>query len=1248
MEERKIDFKGKEGKRSEKVRKSQIDIGEESIGKESCGESLIVPKKTSLVAMIDTNTCVRPDRFNSNKLVENYTDFDLINDVCPVINPTNPNPFFPGTLTTCSDETSPTGESVEAGDVSVHKSKEEVLCDQSKCLSGEETTVSTGQGSSKETQSSDKCPSEARDVAPSEAKDEASSEENQTSTIKCGLINARGFYSKEASIRNIIVDEALDVMFIVETQCVLNEYPKVPGYHTFFRNREKKKGGGIAILVTEELKGKVRLVDVGKDDLETISITIRGFTKPVILTCYYGQQENTSGTEVVNEHLAKIVGDAQSASADGAMVILAGDFNVKTGDKLTPNPNKVMSKAGKSLVDMLEGTNIKCVNSKDVNNTQFTHVDRTSNTSNVLDYVMTSHPDQVLYVEVDGGFSKSPHYTRLTKGQEETAFTDHCAIFWKVSVNTKEEEGRKPKIKRWKYNKPGGEEAYRAFLEEQYENIRKVIVEESTEKSAQFILETVEKAKKVAYGKTTCTTAKLERLEEIKLWEKRRKELDEFVTKANDQPGKEMHRIFFARKEVLNKFRNEQPAAIKNLKTGEILTDQKEIDKYTLEYNKELLTKKIPVGKWGDQREEHANQLEDMINLHDEESREPLTPKEYLDSVMEVHEAKKDCYIDFIRAGPLFHGVIFTFIQKVYLTGEVPSEFKKSNLMKLYKKGDRKLLSNYRFLHLKHWLPKITEKVVMKRLKEKMSVATPAEQLGGVRDASCEEHLVTLTTVMNTQARKKEVTAVTFMDVVKCFDQMPLTEVCFQAGKAGINGNPLKVLRDINSDTRMTIVGDDSGESFIAKDTVGQGLVSACEGSALAMGIALNTAMKKKVGHIEIGGVQVEASAFVDDAAQADRTSEGVRSTGQCLSEALDELGLEAHPVKSVRVTCGPAPAKRKIKAELENNPQKIQGAVIKDVEEERYLGLLFTDKNTRKNITRNIEDKKAKVMVKVKVIKRLLKHPVMLELGWMRAAIGLLQSIVVQTILYGTISFIGMTKTHIKDLEKLQKDAIYDVLGLSKFANYSAVLAETGILRLEDSVKLRKMSFINKLMEAREICKCRDILIAEEEQGGQGLLAEVRQYCEEYDLPDVTKNNQQIRKNDLKDQVKWKSTKATWWQVMKSNKAIARWHPEKNSNRSYFSFQKLESKLMLALMIGELNFLTNRREENIKKLGSTRCYVGVCGGEDELEHVSQCFGYSSTPSGDHSELGQAQYLVELNAERIKNFGTSLIYLPAE
>ena len=1060
--------------------------------------------------------------------------------------------------------------------------------------------------------------------------------------IKCALINSRGFASKEASIRNIIVEEEIKVLFITETQCVLNEFPKVPGFFTFYRNRVKKKGGGIAILVAEEFKGKARLLETSKDEMESITVVLNGFSTPIHLTCYYGQQENTAEKGIIDDHLARLVGDAKAASADGAMVIVAGDFNLKTGDALTPNPIKTVSKAGKVLIDMLGESDLVCMNDKDVNHTQFTHVDRSANTSNVLDYLLTNSPDQIEDVEIDGGFVKTPNYLRVREGQHETAYTDHCTILWNIITTKAEEDGRKPKITKWRYDKPGGAEAYRAFLEEQCPRLNETILTKSTEEAAEEVRKTVELSKAVNYGKTTRTSAKLERIEEAKLWSKRHDELDDFIRTAKEQPGKEMHKIFFARKEIQNKFRYEQPSVIKNIKTGEILKDQKAIDEYTLEYNEELLTKNEVKGEWAEKRKEKTIELEEMLHLEDEESKEPISEEEFFLAVREVIMGNKDCYLDFLRAGPNFQTTIYALIQKIYLTGEVPKSFKKTSLMKLYKKGDRKLLSNYRFLHLKHWLPKITEKVVMKKLKKKMSLATPPEQLGGVKDASCEEHLVSLMTVLRSQERQKKATAVTFMDVVKCFDKIHLDEVGHQAGKAGIVGNPLKTLMEINSDTEMTVVGDNSGKSFIAKNTVGQGLVSACEGSALVMGASLHKAMKMKTDHLVVEGIKIGPSAFVDDVAQPDDTGDGVRSTGKCLTNTLDNLGIEAHPTKSVRVTSGPAPAKKKLKENLVKDPQRIQESVIKEGVEERYLGIFFTDKNVRKTISRNIEDKRAKVLVKVKTIKRLLRHPAMERLGWMRAAIGLLQSIVVQTILYGTICFIDMTKQQVKDLEKIQKDAIYDVLGLSKFANYSAVLSEIGIMKMEESIKLRKMSFINKLMEAREVCKCRDILQAEDKAGKYGLLAEVRKYSEEYKFPDLTKD--QVMKTTLKRQVKEIATRRNWIKVLASNKALARWTPEKKSNRAYFSFAKLESKLMLALMIGELNFLTNRRSENMKKLGSTHCYVGVCGGEDSLEHVSQCFGYSAVPSGDGSEKAQAEYLVELNRERMKKFKTSLIY----
>ena len=238
-------------------------------------------------------------------------------------------------------------------------------------------------------------------------------------------------------------------------------------------------------------------------------------------------------------------------------------------------------------------------------------------------------------------------------------------------------------------------------------------------------------------------------------------------------------------------------------------------NQYTLEYNERLLAKADPVGEWKDERERRQSVLKEMMEIEDDESKEPITKEEFEECVFEIFDGKKDCYLDFVRAGPKFKMVVFALVQKIFLSGKVPASFKKTTLMKLYKKGDQKLLSNYRFLHLKHWLPKITEKVIMKRLKRKMSEATPQSQLGGRAKASCVERLVTLATLLQFREKQKKATSLTFMDVKKCFDKVHLTDVCYEAAMAGIHGKPLIALYEINSDTVMTVAGDDSGNSFI-------------------------------------------------------------------------------------------------------------------------------------------------------------------------------------------------------------------------------------------------------------------------------------------------------------------------------------------------------------------------------------------------------------------------------------------------
>ena len=84
----------------------------------------------------------------------------------------------------------------------------------------------------------------------------------------------------------------------------------------------------------------------------------------------------------------------------------------------------------------------------------------------------------------------------------------------------------------------------------------------------------------------------------------------------------------------------------------------------------------------------------------------------------------------------------------------------------------------------------------------------------------------------------------------------------------------------------------------------------------------------------------------------------------------------------------------------------------------------------------------------------------------------------------------------------------------------------------------------------------------------------------------------------------------------------------------------------MLALQIGELNFLGNRKKMSIKEYGSTMCYVKVCGGNDNLKHVKECFGYDSKPPrAGASEKEMANYLVELNKERNRKYQSPLVLI---
>ena len=75
----------------------------------------------------------------------------------------------------------------------------------------------------------------------------------RTETLSILVNNGRGFYGKRESVSAILAREQIDIACFCETLFAGTRFTELQGYNTFFKNRKEKGGGGVAILIKQEL-----------------------------------------------------------------------------------------------------------------------------------------------------------------------------------------------------------------------------------------------------------------------------------------------------------------------------------------------------------------------------------------------------------------------------------------------------------------------------------------------------------------------------------------------------------------------------------------------------------------------------------------------------------------------------------------------------------------------------------------------------------------------------------------------------------------------------------------------------------------------------------------------------------------------------------------------------------------------------------------------------------------------------------
>ena len=149
----------------------------------------------------------------------------------------------------------------------------------------------------------------------------------------------------------------------------------------------------------------------------------------------------------------------------------------------------------------------------------------------------------------------------------------------------------------------------------------------------------------------------------------------------------------------------------------------------------------------------------------------------------------------------------------------------------------------------------------------------------------------------------------------------------------------------------------------------------------------------------------------------------------------------------------------------------------------------------------------------------------------------------------------------------------------------------------------------------------------------------EGEEYCMYFNIDNVV--DRYMIPDKLKKKITRSSLDKVWLSLITSKKAPYSVRREEKQ-RFYSTLPKHQAKLALLHEIGELNFRANRKWESLKKLGTIECLVPGCCQEDSLEHVQECYGYSTKFKDNFSPTEWIKYLSDLDLERFSKYKTSL------
>ncbi|KAE9419284.1 hypothetical protein Angca_009560, partial [Angiostrongylus cantonensis] len=128
---------------------------------------------------------------------------------------------------------------------------------------------------------------------------------------------------------------------------------------------------------------------------------------------------------------------------------------------------------------------------------------------------------------------------------------------------------------------------------------------------------------------------------------------------------------------------------------------------------------------------------------------------------------------------------------------EVPTQWKTSKTVLLFKKGDLHDIGNYRPICLLSVVYKLFTRVILNRIDRTLDEGQPCEQAGFRKGFSAMDHIHRITRLSEVSREYKRPLCLTFIDLQKAFDSVEIEAIMEVLGSQGVPTKYIKILREL-------------------------------------------------------------------------------------------------------------------------------------------------------------------------------------------------------------------------------------------------------------------------------------------------------------------------------------------------------------------------------------------------------------------------------------------------------------------